>query len=162
MTAEELTAEELVAELVRRKIIVAVAESCTGGQLAAAITSVPGSSAVFDRGFITYSNAAKTEMLGVPAALITQCGAVSRDVAIAMADGALRHSNADIALSITGVAGPSGGTVEKPVGRVHFALATKNHATHHSEERFGMLSRSEIQSSAVSKALAMIKQQLLD
>ena len=105
--------------------MIAAAESCTGGLVAAAITDVPGASAVLDRGFVTYSNEAKVEMLGVPLMLITQHGAVSGPVARAMAKGALAHSRADIAVSVTGVAGPSGGTARKPVGLVWFGLAVK-------------------------------------
>ncbi len=101
------------------------AESCTGGLLAAVITEVPGASDVFERGFVTYSNAAKTELLGVPAPLILEFGAVSQEVARAMATGALAHSHAELAISVTGIAGPSGGTPEKPVGTVCFALARK-------------------------------------
>jgi nicotinamide-nucleotide amidase len=157
-----MTVSAVVAELIHRKLMIAVAESCTGGQLAAAITAVAGASAIFDRGFVTYSNAAKVEMLGVPANLIETYGAVSREVAVAMAEGALRHSHADIALSITGVAGPSGGSAEKPVGLVLFALASKHQPTRQREERFGVLGRSVIQARAVATALAMIKQQLPD
>jgi nicotinamide-nucleotide amidase len=101
------------------------AESCTGGLIAAALTSVAGSSDVVERGFVTYSNEAKTEMLGVPAALIAAHGAVSEEVAAAMAAGALAHSDADLAISVTGVAGPGGGTAEKPVGLVWFGCATR-------------------------------------
>ncbi len=157
-----MNSAEIVAELIRKKLVVAVAESCTGGQLAAAITAVAGASATFDRGFITYSNAAKTEMLGVPTNLIETYGAVSREVAIAMAEGALLNSQADIALSITGVAGPTGGSAEKPIGLVHFALAAKNKPTHHCRESFGTLARPEIQAKAVATALAMISRQLRD
>jgi nicotinamide-nucleotide amidase len=107
-------------------MMIAAAESCTGGLVAAAITDVPGASAVLDRGFVTYSNEAKVEMLGVPLMLIAQYGAVSGPVARAMAKGALAHSRADIAVSVTGVAGPSGGTARKPVGLVWFGLAVKS------------------------------------
>ncbi len=103
----------------------ATAESCTGGLIAAALTHVPGSSDVVERGFVTYSNAAKTDMLGVPAAMIEQHGAVSQPVAAAMATGALAHSPADIAVSVTGVAGPGGGTADKPVGLVWFGCARR-------------------------------------
>lgn len=113
--------------------LVTTAESCTGGLVAAALTSVAGSSAVVERGFVTYSNQAKTDMLGVTETLIARHGAVSGEVAAAMAQGALRHSRAEIAVSITGIAGPGGGSPEKPVGLVHFALARRGHApqTHH-------------------------------
>lgn len=103
--------------------MVATAESCTGGLVAAALTSIAGSSAVVDRGFVTYSNQAKSEMLGVAEPLIATHGAVSAPVAMAMAEGALRHSHAQVAVSITGIAGPGGGGADKPVGLVHFALA---------------------------------------
>ncbi|EME71781.1 hypothetical protein H261_00992 [Paramagnetospirillum caucaseum] len=114
----------------------ATAESCTGGLVAAALTAIPGSSSVVDRGFVTYSNQAKTEMLGVPPELIAAHGAVSRPVAIAMAEGALGHSHADMAVSITGIAGPQADGTDKPVGLVHFALARRGAATRHAEHRF--------------------------
>lgn len=115
---------ELAQALLARGWSLSTAESCTGGLVAAACTELSGSSVWFERGFVTYSNAAKTEMLGVPAALIEAHGAVSEPVARAMAEGALRHSSAQVALSITGVAGPMGGSVDKPVGTVCFAWAT--------------------------------------
>jgi len=111
--------------------LVATAESCTGGLVSAALTSIAGSSAVLDRGFVTYSNQAKTEMLGVPAALIQAQGAVSSEVAEAMAVGALHHSNAHRAIAITGIAGPGGGSPEKPVGLVHFAMAATGQPIRH-------------------------------
>src|SRR5262249_19084129 len=103
----------------------ATAESCTGGLIAALLTEIPGSSDVIERGFVTYSNRAKVEMLGVPADLIATHGAISEPVARAMAEGALTHSHADIAVSVTGLAGPGGGSVAKPVGLVHLAAVTK-------------------------------------
>jgi nicotinamide-nucleotide amidase len=121
---------ELAARLVTlcraRRLTVTTAESCTGGLVAGAITAIPGASAVLDRGFVTYSNAAKTELLGVPAELIGAVGAVSEAVARGMAAGARLHANADLAVSVTGIAGPDGGSVEKPVGTVWFGLATRN------------------------------------
>ncbi len=117
--------EGLGGRLVLNKQILALAESCTGGGIAQAVTAIAGSSAWFDRGFVTYSNAAKHEMLGVPMALIEQHGAVSESVAKAMAAGALKNSLATISLSVTGVAGPGGGSAEKPVGTVWFAVATE-------------------------------------
>jgi len=116
--------QELVDALRARGWTLATAESCTGGGVAHAVTAIPGSSEVFDRGFVTYSNEAKTGMLGVPAATIAREGAVSEAVAAAMADGALRSSRADVAVAITGIAGPGGGTPAKPVGTVCFAWAT--------------------------------------
>ena len=115
--------ERLAAGLRGRGSMLTSAESCTGGLIAAACTSLAGSSDWFERGFVTYSNAAKTELLGVPAALIAQHGAVSAEVARAMADGALRHSRAQFAVAVTGVAGPGGGSVLKPVGTVWLAVA---------------------------------------
>ncbi len=118
-------AARLVALCRARGVTVATAESCTGGMIAAAITAIPGSSAVLDRGFVTYSNAAKTEMLGVPADLIEAVGAVSEAVAGRMAEGAIERAGVDIAVSVTGIAGPDGGTAEKPVGTVWFGLANR-------------------------------------
>jgi nicotinamide-nucleotide amidase len=129
-----MTQTHVIWELVQRVVdkagaeglMIAAAESCTGGLVAAAITEVPGASAVFERGFVTYSNEAKTDLLGVPAALIKASGAVSQPVARAMALGALSRSRADVAVSVTGIAGPSGGSGRKPVGLVWFALATRS------------------------------------
>ena len=118
---------ELAAKLVERGQRVCTAESCTGGLIAKTFTDLAGSSEWFDRGFVTYSNAAKSEMLGVPATVIEEYGAVSEPVANAMASGALRHSDADFAIAVTGVAGPGGGSVEKPVGTVWIALAGDGH-----------------------------------
>jgi nicotinamide-nucleotide amidase len=115
---------------------VATAESCTGGLVAAALTAVAGSSSVVERGFVTYSNEAKSEMLGVPPELIAAHGAVSREVALAMAEGALAHSRADRSVAITGIAGPGGGLPGKPVGLVHFAVAARGQATRHQERVF--------------------------
>jgi nicotinamide-nucleotide amidase len=115
--------EQLAARLLARRWLLATAESCTGGLIAGACTDLSGSSNWFERGFVSYSNAAKTELLGVPAALIEQHGAVSEPVARAMAAGALRHSTAHVAVAVTGVAGPTGGTTDKPVGLVWFGFA---------------------------------------
>lgn len=112
-------------------VMLATAESCTGGLVAAALTAIPGSSSVVERGFVTYSNQAKIEMIGVPEALIEAHGAVSAEVARAMAEGAVKHSRADISLSITGIAGPDGGTAAKPVGTVHIAAAQRGALTLH-------------------------------
>lgn len=135
----------------------ATAESCTGGLVAGLLTAVPGSSDVVERGFVTYSNDAKAEMLGVPMALIVAHGAVSEQVARAMAEGALAHSRADVAVSVTGVAGPGGGSAEKPVGLVHFACAVKGAGTAHQECRFGELSREAIRAKSVETALALLR-----
>jgi len=114
----------------------ALAESCTGGLIAGCITSVAGSSAVFERGFVTYTNAAKTDMLGVPAELFDEVGAVSEQVAVHMAEGALHHSDANVSLSVTGIAGPGGATPDKPVGLVHIACARDGRLTHHERHEF--------------------------
>ncbi|MEM8574099.1 MAG: CinA family protein [Pseudomonadota bacterium] len=137
--------------------LIATAESCTGGLVSAALTSVPGSSDVFDRGFVTYTNAAKSEMLGVPAWLIEKHGAVSEEVARAMAGGALAHSNAAIAVSITGIAGPGGGTSEKPVGLVHFAAERRDLPTQHQSMDYGDIGRDEIRRYSVECALRMLR-----
>lgn len=137
-------------------LTLATAESCTGGLAAAAITAIPGSSAVFDRGFVTYTNAAKTDCLDVPLDMIVRFGAVSEEVARAMAVGALEHSKADVAVSITGVAGPDGGTPDKPVGLVHFGCARRDRLPVASERRFGPLSRSQIRTAAVLHAFKML------
>ncbi|ULO24002.1 CinA family protein [Methylocystis sp. SB2] len=134
----------------------ASAESCTGGLVAAALTEIPGSSDVFDRGFVTYSNAAKCDMLGVADALLKAHGAVSAEVARAMALGAIDRSLADVAVAVTGVAGPGGGSAEKPVGLVHFACARRDGAVNHVERRYGPLSRAEIRAASVMQALDMM------
>ena len=136
--------------------IIATAESCTGGLVSAALTAVPGCSDVFDRGFVTYSNAAKSEMLGVPFWLIEKHGAVSEDVARAMAGGALIHSSASMAVAVTGIAGPSGGTADKPVGLVHFAAGRPDGPMHHERFLFGDLERAEIRRRSVRHALALL------
>lgn len=121
----EKLSETLGTQLAAKHLKVATAESCTGGMVAVALTAIPGSSDYFERGFVTYSNEAKHEMLGVPLALIDKHGAVSEEVAIAMAQGALEHSHADVTVSITGIAGPDGGTKAKPIGTVWFGLSSK-------------------------------------
>ena len=125
--------------------------------MAGLLTAIPGSSDVVDRAFVTYSNEAKAEMLGIPMALIEAKGAVSEEVARAMAEGALRHSRAQLSVSITGVAGPGGGTASKPVGLVHFATTLAGGAVMHQEHRFGDLSRDEIRLRSVETALAMLR-----
>jgi nicotinamide-nucleotide amidase len=122
-------AVDLITRLKDQNLMLTLAESCTGGLIAAAITDIAGSSRVFDRGFVTYSNAAKMEMLGVPDAIIETHGAVSTECAAAMAEGAINNSNANIALSVTGIAGPSGGSESKPVGLVHFGFKLRSHDT---------------------------------
>ncbi|MBI2236088.1 MAG: CinA family protein [Magnetospirillum sp.] len=134
----------------------ATAESCTGGLVAAALTAVAGSSDVVERGFVTYSNEAKQEMLGVPPGLFPSPGAVSEAVARAMAEGALAHSRADMAVAITGIAGPGGGSTEKPVGLVHFACTRRGAATVHRREVFAG-DREHIRVQAARTALAMLR-----
>ena len=139
-----------------RGLMLATAESCTGGLVAGTLTDIAGSSDVVERGFVTYSNRAKCEMLGVPTAMIERHGAVSDAVARAMAAGAQTRAGVDLAVAITGVAGPGGGTQDKPVGLVHFACADANGDVTHVERRFGELSRDEIRSLSVRVALQML------
>jgi nicotinamide-nucleotide amidase len=141
----------------RHGLLVATAESCTGGLVAGTLTEIPGSSDVFDRGFVTYSNAAKEAMLAVSAAILDRHGAVSRETAEAMATGALAKSNAAIAVAITGIAGPGGGSAEKPVGLVHFACASHEGARLHREKRYGDIGRTAVRRLAVAEALAMLE-----
>jgi nicotinamide-nucleotide amidase len=146
-------------ELCRRKNLrIATAESCTGGLVAATLTEIPGSSDVVERGFVTYSNEAKETMLGVPGATLRDFGAVSRETAEAMARGALRQSHAELAVSITGIAGPGGGSIEKPVGLVHFAAASKHGQLIHHEKRFGDIGRTQVRQVSVIEALAMLRE----
>jgi len=137
--------------------LITTAESCTGGLVSAALTAVAGSSDVFDRGFVTYSNTAKSDMLGVPYWLIEKHGAVSEDVARAMAGGALTHSNASLAVAVTGIAGPGGGTAEKPVGLVHFAAGRPDGPMHHERVVFGDLGRAEVRRRSVERALSLLR-----
>ena len=137
------------------KLKIATAESCTGGLVAATLTAVAGSSDVYDRGWVTYSNEAKREQLGVSLSLLEAHGAVSGEVAEAMAKGALHRSKADVAISVTGIAGPGGGSAEKPVGLVHFGLANKA-GTIHRVKRFGDLGRRQIRLETVATAFAML------
>jgi len=129
-------AGEVAALLTEKKITLAVAESCTGGALCQALTDIPGSSDWFDRGFITYSNQAKVEMLGVSSALLEQYGAVSFETARAMVEGVHDHSQAELAIAITGIAGPDGGTAQKPVGTVFFGTGQKGQAVKIDKRRF--------------------------
>ncbi len=138
-----------------RGLQVATAESCTGGLVAGALTGVAGSSAVVDRGFVTYSNAAKSDLVAVPAALIETHGAVSESVARAMAAGALARSGAGVTVAITGIAGPGGGTADKPVGLVHFAAGGPTGLVH-AEHRFGDIGREGVRLASVRVALALL------
>jgi len=152
-------AQALVAAMAARGLTVATAESCTGGLVAGLLTEVPGSSAVLERGFVTYSNAAKHEMLGVPTALIEAHGAVSEPVAQAMAEGALARSAATLAVSITGVAGPGGGSADKPVGLVCFGFAHQGAPIATATHCFGPLARSAIRLASVEVAIAWLEGQ---
>ncbi len=136
--------------------MVAAAESCTGGMISAALTDVPGSSAVVDRGFVTYTNEAKHEMLGVATELIDTHGAVSEEVASAMAAGALQHSRAEIAVSVTGIAGPTGGSASKPIGLVWFGLARRGGGVHTEKHIFEARSRDFVHTEAAQTALQLI------
>ena len=140
-----------------RGLKIATAESCTGGLVACALTDIAGSSDVLYRGFVTYSNEAKQQMLGVPLSTLQEHGAVSRQTAEAMARGALGRANADLVVAITGIAGPSGGSVDKPVGLVHFAAASRSGALLHAEKRYGDIGRERVRRRSVLQALTMLK-----
>jgi nicotinamide-nucleotide amidase len=146
------------AERARLKIV--TAESCTGGLVAALLTDIAGSSAVFERGFVTYSNKAKEEMLGVPGDVLADFGAVSEPVARMMAEGAMANSRANVSVAITGVAGPGGGTRMKPVGTVHIACARENRAIIHEMLQLGDIGREGIRMAAVETALNLIQAQM--
>jgi nicotinamide-nucleotide amidase len=135
---------------------IATAESCTGGLVAAALTEIAGSSDVVECGFVVYSNSAKQVMLGVPAATLKRYGAVSAETAVAMAAGALKRSPAELAVSITGIAGPGGGSKQKPVGLVHFAAACRDGRSLHRRLRFGKIGRRRVRERSVAEALAML------
>ncbi len=154
MLPEDLTAaaEKLLADCRKAGVMVATAESCTGGLIAACLTEIAGSSDVVERGFVTYSNAAKMELLGVPESDLAAHGAVSPQVAEAMAEGALRNARADIAVSVTGVAGPGGGSAEKPVGLVYMGLCRRGAAPSHRKLNFPG-NRSDVRRATVSAAL---------
>ena len=140
-----------------RGLKIATAESCTGGLVIAALTEIPGSSDVVDRGFITYSNAAKQRMLGVSSLTLERCGAVSRETAEEMAQGALAQSDAHLAVSITGIAGPGGATPGKPVGLVHFSAAVRGGRLIHRAKRYGDVGRRKVRQKSVDEALAMLE-----
>ena len=152
----EASAAAVIQAALKAGVMVATAESCTGGLVSAALTAIAGSSAVLDRGFVTYSNEAKAELLGVSDALLGEFGAVSEPVARAMAMGAVERSRAAVSVSITGVAGPGGGSVEKPVGLVHFAAVARDGAVVHVARRFGDIGRGEVRMESVRIALALL------
>jgi nicotinamide-nucleotide amidase len=139
---------------------IVTAESCTGGLIAALLTDIPGSSKTVERGFVTYSNEAKIECLGVPPETIAAHGAVSEATARAMADGGLAASRADVAVSVTGVAGPGGGSAEKPVGLVHFGLARRGRETRGHACRYGDLGRSMVRLRTLADALGLLEEAL--
>jgi len=147
-------AHHVLAAARARGFTLATAESCTGGLIAGALTEIPGSSDVVDRGFVTYSNAAKTALLGVPDALIGRAGAVSEEVARAMAEGARARAGAGLAIAVTGIAGPGGATATKPVGRVHVACASAD-ATLHVKLDLGDIGRAEVRLATVERALEL-------
>ncbi len=149
-------AAETIQALTAKGLTVATAESCTGGLIAGALTAVAGSSAVVYGGFITYANEAKISQIGVPYALLKQHGAVSEQVAIAMAEGALGTAGTHIAIAVTGVAGPDGGTADKPVGLVHFALAS-DEETKHVRKVFAKMDRDAVRHATVVQALKMLR-----
>ncbi len=139
-----------------RGLMIATAESCTGGLIGGLLTEVPGSSIAVERGFIVYSNLAKQELLGVPAGLIAEHGAVSREVAMAMAAGAVSRSAADIAVAVTGIAGPTGGSPDKPIGLVHIAVKGPGNIAQHKEWRYGNLGRKTVRQRTVEDAMDMV------
>jgi nicotinamide-nucleotide amidase len=154
--AHRTLAETVLAAARARKLKIAAAESCTGGLVSGALTDIPGSSDVVDRGFVTYSNEEKMQMLGVPAETLRNHGAVSEETARAMARGALANSLADLSVAITGVAGPGGGTDAKPVGLVIFAAARRGHDTVSEKHLFGDIGRSAIRDASVEVALKLL------
>jgi nicotinamide-nucleotide amidase len=141
-----------------KQLKIAAAESCTGGLLAASLTQLAGSSDVFERGFVTYSDEAKVAMLGVSPSTLERYGAVSRETAEAMAKGAIAHAPVDLAVSITGIAGPAGAVAGKPVGLVHFAGASRRGQLVHQERRFGEIGREQVRAASVLEALAMLRE----
>ncbi len=150
-------AQEIIATASARSLRIATAESCTGGLLAAALTEIPGSSDVFGRGYVTYSNRAKQDLLGIAGEQLEQHGAVSEQVARAMAEGALKKSGANLAVAVTGIAGPSGGSADKPIGLVHIAAARTGRETVHAKYLFGDVGRSAVRMKSVEAALMLLK-----
>ncbi len=136
--------------------MIATAESCTGGLIAGSLTEISGSSAVVDRGFVTYTNQAKVDLIGVSESTLQTFGAVSRETALQMAHGALMRSNAQVAVAVTGIAGPGGGSDEKPVGLVHLALKTRSGHIDHREMRYGEIGRDQVRLATVRTALEML------
>ncbi|HJW40429.1 MAG TPA: CinA family protein [Rhizomicrobium sp.] len=149
-------AEVVIADARAAKLRVATAESCTGGLIGALLTEIPGSSAVFDRGFIVYTNRAKQDLLNIPGDLIADMGEVSEAVARMMAESAVENSNAQLAVAVTGIAGPGGGTTMKPVGLVHVAACRENRSIMHEAHRFGDIGRTEVRLKTCEAALALL------
>ncbi|QEE09150.1 CinA family protein [Bartonella kosoyi] len=156
----EKQAHEVLNICRQKSLLLTTVESCTGGLIAASLTNIAGSSDVLDCGFVVYSNESKMRLVSVCAELIKTYGAVSKEVALAMAEGGLKHSQADIAVSVTGIAGPGGASLNKPVGLVHFAVAYKNHSPVHKEMHFGHLDRKAIRHATVENAFQMILERL--
>lgn len=152
----EAQAAEIIAVYRDRGWMIATAESCTGGLIAGALTEIAGSSAVVDRGFVTYTNQAKMDLIGVSAGTLEVFGAVSKETALQMAHGALMRSGAEVAVAVTGIAGPGGGSAEKPVGLVHLALKTRSGLIDHREMRYGEIGRDQVRLGAVRTALEML------
>lgn len=152
----EHQAAAIIAAYRDRGWMIATAESCTGGLIAGALTEIAGSSAVVDRGFVTYTNQAKKELIGVSAATLEVFGAVSKETALQMAHGALMRSNAQVAVAVTGIAGPGGGSAEKPVGLVHLALKTRSGLVDHREMRYGDIGRDQVRLATVRTSLDML------
>ena len=149
-------AREILSRARAANLRIATAESCTGGLIAALFTEIPGSSDVFERGFVTYSNEAKEDLLGIPADMIHRHGAVSEQVARAMAEGALKHSLAQVSIAVTGIAGPGGGTAEKPVGLVYLAVAKLGGEPQIHEQRYGDIGRSAVREKTVGEAVRLL------
>lgn len=152
----EAAAARIIAEFSAGGLTLATAESCTGGLIIGALTEISGSSSVVDRGFITYSNQAKIDLLGVQPETLERFGAVSRQTALEMVDGALRQAGSDLAVAVTGIAGPGGGSADKPVGLVHLAAGSAKGKRLHREMRYGELGRSGIRLATVRTALQML------
>ncbi|MBY3196319.1 CinA family protein [Rhizobium laguerreae] len=150
-------AEAIVRDFTAAGLMISTAESCTGGLIAGALTEISGSSAVVDRGFVTYTNSAKIEMLGVQAETLSRFGAVSEETARQMVHGALFRSRADIAVAVTGIAGPGGGSAEKPVGLVHLAAKSRAGALIHRKVLYGDIGRSEVRLATIRTALEMVR-----
>ncbi|MCF6370773.1 CinA family protein [Rhizobium halophilum] len=152
----EEQATKIIALYKGRRLMLSTAESCTGGLIAGVLTEVSGSSAVVDRGLVTYTNEAKVDLLGVSPATLAEFGAVSKETALQMVHGALYRSNAQVAVAVTGIAGPTGGSPEKPVGLVHLAVKSRAGEIIHRELRYGAIGRSEVRLATIATALAML------